>query len=189
MSRTGRLRRIRLPRRRWQAILLLVLLLALAGLQQWRPELFRPETSWTAGPETCHIERVVDGDTLVLAGSNQRVRLIGSDTPETVKPNWPVEPWGPEATAFTREFLSGGAARLEFDGPRRDKYGRMLAHVWVDGRMLNEELIRAGLARAELKYRYSADKKARFRRAEAEAKAARRGIWSDGATPPDAAIR
>ena len=95
---------------------------------------------------------MVDGDTFVLADAKEHVRLIGADTPETVKPNWPVEPWGPEATAFTKQFLAGGEVRLEFDGPPRDKYGRMLAFVWVGDRMLNEELIRAGLARAELQY-------------------------------------
>ena len=60
------------------------------------------------------VQRVVDGDTLLLA-NHARVRLIGADTPETVKPNWPVEPWGPEATAFTKDFLSGGEVHLEFD--------------------------------------------------------------------------
>ena len=169
----------RLPRRPWQVFLLLVLLLALAVLHQWRPAFFQYDASQTMESGTFRIARVVDGDTLVLADSKERIRLIGADTPETVKPNWPVEPWGPEATAFTKQFVSGGEVRLEFDGPPRDKYGRMLAFVWVGDRMLSEELIRAGLARAELKYPYSAEKKARFRRAEAEAQSARRGIWSE----------
>jgi micrococcal nuclease len=171
---------LRLPRRPWQAFLLVVLLLALAALQQWHPELFQRTAPRPLTAGTYHVARVVDGDTLVLADTAEHVRLIGADTPETVKPNWPVEPWGPEATAFTKEFLSatGGDARLEFDGEARDKYGRILAYVWTGDRMLNEELIRAGLARAELQYHYSATVKARFRRAEAEARAARRGIWS-----------
>jgi len=130
------------------------------------------------------VDRVIDGDTLVV-DEGARVRLIGSDTPETVKPNWPVERWGPEATAFTKEFVSGGEVRLEFDGDRQDNYGRTLAYVWVDHRMLNEELIRAGLARARTGFNYSRAMKTRFRRAEDEAQAARRGIWSDskGTTP------
>jgi micrococcal nuclease len=169
---------LRLPRRPWQAILLVTLLLALAALQQWRPQLFRPAAPPAFESETCRVARVVDGDTLLLADSKERVRLIGANTPETVKPNWPVEPWGPEAASFTRDFLSGGAVCMEFDGPARDKYGRKLAYVWVGDRMLNEELIRAGLARAELQYEYSAAIKERFRRAEAEARSNRRGIWS-----------
>jgi micrococcal nuclease len=178
MRRRPRLPPFRLPRRPWQAFLLLVLILALAALRQWRPELFDRAEPQPLGAGTHRVERVVDGDTLVLADLDEHVRLIGADTPETVKPNWPVEPWGPEATAFTGQFLAGGQVRLEFDGEPRDKYGRILAYVWVGDRMLNEELIRAGLARAELQYHYSTAMKTRFRHAEAEARAARRGIWS-----------
>jgi micrococcal nuclease len=132
-------------------------------------------------PGAYQVGRVVDGDTLLLS-NGARVRLIGADTPETVKPNHPVEPWGKEATQFTREFVAGGEVRLEFDREEKDKYGRFLAYVWVDDRMLNEELIRAGLARAEPQYRYAAAMKRRFMRAEAEARKAGHGIWS-GAAP------
>ena len=170
--------RRRLPRKPWQAFLLILFLVALSALNVWRPDLFQRESLRPIEAGSHRVARVVDGDTLVLADADQRVRLIGADTPETIKPNWPVEPWGPEATAFTRKFLSGGEVRLEFDGDRRDKYNRMLAYVWVGDRMLNEELICAGLARAELQYHYSATMKTRFRRAEAEARAARKGIWS-----------
>jgi micrococcal nuclease len=170
--------RRRLPRKPWQAFLAILVLAALSALKVWQPDLVQRDTSLPVEAGSHRVARVIDGDTLVLADADQRVRLIGADTPETVKPNWPVEPWGSEAAAFTRKFLSGGEVRLEFDGDRRDKYGRMLAYVWVGDHMLNEELIRAGLARAELQYRYSATMKTRFRRAEAEARAARRGIWS-----------
>jgi len=61
---------------------------------------------------------------------------------------------------------------------RRDQYGRTLAYVWAGNRMLNEELVRAGLARAERQYSYSAERKARFLEAQPEAQAARRGLWS-----------
>ncbi len=123
------------------------------------------------------VERVVDGDTLLLT-NGARVRLIGADTPETVKPGHPVEAWGPEAKQFTDEFVAAGAVHLQPDRERKDHYGRFLAYVWVDGRMLNEELIRAGLARASLGFRYSESMKTRFRRAQKEAQAAGRGVWS-----------
>jgi micrococcal nuclease len=171
--------KLRLPRRPAQAILLIAALLVLVALQQWHPVLFQQTTPPSGELESYSIARVVDGDTLLLANSKERVRLIGANTPETVKQNSPVEPWGPEATAFTKSFLSNGNVRLEFDSQRRDKYGRMLAYVWVGDRMLNEELIREGLARAETQYSYSSAMKARFRRAEAEARAARKGIWSE----------
>lgn len=123
------------------------------------------------------IKRVVDGDTLVLTDET-KVRLIGVDTPETVKQHHPVEPFGPEATAFTKAFVARGDVRLEFDKEKRDQYDRLLAYVWVGDKMLNEELVRAGLARAERQYSYAAARKAAFVRAEAEAQRAGRGIWS-----------
>jgi micrococcal nuclease len=181
MSRPRRFRPLRVPRRSWQALLLIVLSLAVVVARQCRPELVRPAPRHALEAGSYGVARVVDGDTLLLSEPRERVRLIGADTPETVKPNHPIEPWGPEATEFTKAFLAGGEVRLEFDTEPRDKYGRILAYVWVGDRMLNEELIRAGLARAEMQYHYSAAKKARFRQAEADARAARRGIWSDAA--------
>jgi micrococcal nuclease len=123
------------------------------------------------------IARVIDGDTIVVAPKST-IRLIGADTPETVKPEHPVEPLGPEATAFTKRFLSGGSARLTFDRERVDRFGRHLAYVWADHRLLNEELIRNGLARFEPRFHYSELMKRRFRQAEREAKDAHLGIWS-----------
>jgi micrococcal nuclease len=106
------------------------------------------------------------------------IRLIGVNTPETVKPEHPVEPWGPEATAFTRHFLAGGVVRLSFDRERVDRFGRFLAYVWVGDEMLNEALLRAGLARYEPQFRYSESIKRRFRQAEQAAKRESVGIWS-----------
>jgi len=136
-----------------------------------------PPEALTEG--TYAVGRVVDGDTLVLA-NGARVRLIGADTPETVKPDHPVEPFGAEATEFTERFVAeaGGQVRLQFDRERLDDYGRFLAYVFDGERMLNEELIREGLATAKTHFRYAASMKTRFRRAEDEAKRAGRGIWS-----------
>jgi micrococcal nuclease len=165
--------RLRYGQRRW---LVLLALLALAGLQSWRScSGDRQHAGLPA--EAAVVQRVVDGDTLLLS-DHTRVRLIGVDAPESVKPDWPVEPFGPEASAFTRQFVAGGKVRLEFDKERIDQYGRTLAYVWVGNKLLNEELVRAGLARCERKYHYSPQKKNRFVRAEQEAKDARRGIWS-----------
>ncbi len=140
--------------------------------------------SQSPGPESLseglhRVERVVDGDTLVLE-SGARVRLIGADTPETVKPNHPVEPYGPEATQFTKQFVedAGREVRLQLDRERKDRFDRFLAYVFVGDRMLNEELIRAGLAKARTEFNYSPTMKRRFRKAEEEAKSAGRGIWS-----------
>jgi micrococcal nuclease len=153
-----------------------VLVVLLLARRFWdEPPVSTPSQPPVAGSHD--VVRVVDGDTVLFA-PNMRVRLIGVNAPESVKPESPIEPWGPEASQFTREFLAGGIAQLEFDRERYDQYDRSLAYVWVGDRMLNEELLRAGLARWERHYNYSSDKKARFRAAQEEARQAGRGIWS-----------
>jgi micrococcal nuclease len=95
--------------------------------------------------------RVVDGDTVVvdIGGDRETLRLIGIDTPETVKPNSPVECFGPQASAFTKRFLPVGTPlRLERDVEARDDYGRLLVYVYLaaDGTFVNLELVRQGYA-------------------------------------------
>ena len=98
------------------------------------------------------VEHVVDGDTIdvTIDGDEERVRLIGIDTPETKRPDTPVECFGPEATAFTQNLLAPGTpVRLERDVVGRDDYGRLLAYVYraSDGILVNYEIIRQGYAR------------------------------------------
>jgi micrococcal nuclease len=95
---------------------------------------------------------VVDGDTIDadVHGSYVRIRLIGIDTPETVKPNTPVQCFGPEASAFTKQVLPAGTAILLVrDIEARDDYGRLLAYVYraADGLFVNLELAARGYAR------------------------------------------
>jgi micrococcal nuclease len=161
------------------AVVLLIVVLAIFRAWQAAQDTPAP-AALSEGTHT--VERVVDGDTLLLT-NQARVRLQGVDTPETVQPNHPVEPWGPESSEFTRQFIGDGRVRLQFDLERKDRYGRFLAYVYKGDRMLNEELLRAGLARAQLQYRYSDAMKRRFREAEQEARDARRGIWSELAEP------
>lgn len=125
------------------------------------------------------VRRVVDGDTLLLA-TGARVRLQGIDTPETVREGFAVQEWGPQASQFTKEFVAqaGMRVRLTFGLERKDRHDRFLAFVWHGERMLNEELLRAGLAYARLDYRYSMVMKRRFEKAQAEARRAGRGVWS-----------
>ena len=132
---------------------------------------------------------MVDGDTLIVGdgGDGQyQVRLIGADTPEVVKANTPVEPFGLEASEFVKQKIAdaGGRVRLSFDGDRTDRYGRTLAMVWLqmpNGKevWLNELLIREGLAHARLQYRYSHGAKLSFAVAEVEARKQRRNLWKD----------
>lgn len=166
----------------WQtAVLIVVLVVAVrygADLFEEHPQTPPVEPS-VVGQEYL-VRRVVDGDTLLL-DNRDRVRLLGVDTPETVAPNRPVEPFGHAASEFTRRMVEGRRVHLVFDKERKDRYGRYLAYVYLAGEdtMLNEELIRAGLSKAQLQYPYSNLMKRRFSAAEAEAKAARRGLWSE----------
>ena len=92
--------------------------------------------------------RVVDGDTIVLSNS-EKVRLIGVDTPETVRPNTPVEYFGKEASAFTKQMVEGKQVKLEYDWQQRDKYGRLLAYVYlIDGTFINAEIIKQSYGHA-----------------------------------------
>ena len=151
----------------------------------------KPLPSKTQGPLTegvWTVVHVVDGDTIDVGddeGKKYRIRLIGADTPETVKPNTPVQPFGPEASDFTKRKIAEAnfSVRLAFDGDQVDKYGRSLAMVYLqmpDGNevWLNELLIREGLARAQLQYRFSKGAKSTFQQAEDEAKRAKRNVWS-----------
>ena len=145
------------------------------------------------------VVRVVDGDTIVIShvppwreeggGAGRavqpRVRLVGINAPESVAPDQPVEPYGAEAAEFTRQFLSGGQVRLRFDRRKLDKYDRFLAYVFVGDVMLNEELVRCGLAWADHYPGDSASMARRIRKAEQQAREAQRGIWSTtGADSP-----
>jgi micrococcal nuclease len=103
-------------------------------------------------PANAVVELVVDGDTIdvTIDGDTERVRMIGIDTPETKKPDTPVECFGPEATAFTQSLLTHGTpVRLERDVVGRDDYGRILAYVYraSDSIFVNYEIIRHGYAR------------------------------------------
>lgn len=142
------------------------------------PSLFR-ESSPPRDGESALVERVIDGDTLLLSGGT-RVRLLGVDTPETKHPQRPVEALGEEAAKFTRSRVEGRRVILRFDRERVDPYGRRLAYVEVDNECLNVELVRAGLSRAETGFPIRQAMKRRLQDAEAEANSARRGLWAIG---------
>ena len=136
--------------------------------------------AWSS--ETATVTRVVDGDTLVvsIAGREERVRLIGVDTPETVHPQKPVEYFGKEASAFTKRIAEGQSVRLEGDPQNtdRDKYHRLLRYVYLpDGRLLNAEIIRQGYGFAYTRFPFS--KMEEFRALELEAREANRGLWAE----------
>lgn len=128
---------------------------------------------------TAKVTKVVDGDTIKIEkeGLEETVRMIMVDTPETVHPGKPTQPFGPEASAFAKEMLEGKEVKLERDVSERDRYGRILAYVYVNDRMFNEVLLEKGLARVSA---FPPDVKHvdRFRQIQNEAQKAKLGIWS-----------
>ena len=133
-------------------------------------------------PGTVTVTRVVDGDTIDIevAGQTERVRLIGIDTPEAVRPDAPVECYGPEASAFLGEYLpSGTQVSLARDVVGRDDYGRLLAYVWraSDGTFVNEAIVRSGYARP-LTIEPNDTYAETFVDAAREAEENGRGLWS-----------
>ncbi len=125
---------------------------------------------------------VVDGDTIDvdIDGHRERVRLIGIDTPETKKPNTPVQCFGPEATKFTKSMLVDDAQlHLERDVVARDDYGRMLAYVYLatDGTFVNMAIVRQGFAHV-LTIRPNAAHADQFEAAASAARADNIGLWA-----------
>lgn len=145
-----------------------------------------------APPPTTHAEpvdatavvlRVVDGDTIDIRDEVRgrlRVRILGIDTPETKKPNSPVECWGPEATEFAASTMLGQRVALVPDPTqdRTDRYGRTLAYlVRADGFDYAVEAARAGAARSYVYGGKPVSRHAAIAAAEREARDARRGLW------------
>jgi micrococcal nuclease len=104
------------------------------------------------------------------------VRLIGIDTPESVKPGTPVECFAREASAFLKRLVEGREVRLELDVEERDRYGRLLAYVHRRGLFVNAEMVRRGYATVATfppNVRHAED----FVRLQREARKNLRGLW------------
>jgi micrococcal nuclease len=124
----------------------------------------------------------VDGDTLVVHvdGRDEKVRLIGIDTPETVDPRKPVECFGKEASQHMKEMVPpGSAVRLERDAELRDRYGRLLAYVFreSDGEFVNEAMVADGFAQT-LTIPPNVAYADRFTDAQRAAREDGKGLWS-----------
>jgi micrococcal nuclease len=125
------------------------------------------------------IEKVSDGDSFdaVIQGRRERVRLIGIDAPELEQ-----RPWGKKAKKYLEEMAAASKWEMgiEYDMEKRDKHDRVLAYLWSrDGKLVNEELLRAGLAviftlPPNVKY---VD---RFRTSQVIARENKAGIWGKG---------
>lgn len=94
------------------------------------------------------VVEVIDGDTLSIDynGKTEKIRLIGVNCPESVHPTKGVEPFGKEASNFTKSSLEGKKISFELDVEERDQYGRILAYVYLDFKMFNKTLLEEGYA-------------------------------------------
>ena len=128
--------------------------------------------------------RIVDGDTIVInyKGKPEKVRLLCVNTPESVHPDKKQNiPMGKVASDYAKKRLKGKYIDLEFEGPKRGKYGRLLAYVFVDEVNFNLELVRQGLSPYYTKYGLSQKYDQEFREAERYAREHKLNIWGDPA--------
>jgi micrococcal nuclease len=170
-------RRLRRLRRRLPWLLVAVLAAALGAR-----ELPFGEGASGHGAVRATVVRAVDGDTVVArlaGGREERVRYIGIDTPEDVKPGTPVQCYSRDAAARNRALVEGRPVTLRFDVERRDHYGRLLAYVYR-GRgnlFVNARLVAEGYARA-YPYPPNTAHAEEFAALARRAESARRGLWS-----------
>ncbi len=132
--------------------------------------------STTAGRVRARVVKVVDGDTIEIEGG-ARVRYIGVDTPETVKPATPVQCFGKEASAKNKELLEGKIVELEKDVSETDRYGRLLRYVYIGDIFVNKYLVDEGFAYSSS---YPPDVKYQeiFKEAQKAAQDAKKGLWA-----------
>ncbi len=135
--------------------------------------------------ESAEVSRILDGDTIkvILGSRSETIRYIGIDTPETKHPNKPIECFGPEASLFNQKLVSGKRVLLEKDTTDRDRYGRLLRYVWVEGvGLVNHILVENGYARMSI---HPPDVKYRsiLLSAESFARVNKTGLWSACSKP------
>jgi micrococcal nuclease len=130
------------------------------------------------------VVEVIDGDTIkvTVQGRIETVRYIGIDSPETNHPTKGLESGGREASEVNRQLVARQQVRLELDVQERDRYGRLLAYVYVGDQMINAELVRRGYAQATTvppNVRYQDQ----FVKVQREAREQKRGLWADPSAP------
>ncbi|MCM3088518.1 thermonuclease family protein [Bhargavaea ginsengi] len=152
-----------------------------AAKEETEPAKKPTETGGTTAHIPVELVKTIDGDTIKIRynGQEENVRYLLIDTPETSHPRLGKQPFGEQAKERNRELVNSGELSIEFDiGDRTDKYGRLLAYVYVNGKSVQETLLREGLARVGYVYPPSTRHLTPFEAAEAEAKAKKVGIWS-----------
>ncbi len=185
MTRLSGFRQFRYRGQRgWLAIVLLVLTGAglLAQQAGWFSLTQTGEQVTANQPGLYAVAHFVDGDTIAVTmnGHVEKVRFIGVDTPETHKPNTPVQCYGPAAAAFTQATIGQNQVRLVSDSlsTDRDRYDRLLRYVYLpDGTLVNEKLIQNGYGFYYPYFPFT--KSEQFASDEAAAMATHKGLWGN----------
>lgn len=130
-------------------------------------------------PETYLVTKIVDGDTIYVAGISTRIRLVGVNTPETVKSDTPVQCYGPEASNYLKELLLGKYVGLEIDAASgaMDIYNRQLRYVYLNGENVSQKIILGGYGK-EASYGNDYKYRQQFLEAEEYARTNKIGLWS-----------
>ena len=173
-------RRIRRVHKISLVSLLLIIFVAIAQQQGWLKQASKGVL--TSQPGLYAVDHFVDGDTIAvnMNGTVETIRFIGVDTPETHKPNTPVQCYGPAAAAYTKNRIGTQRVRLVSDSQstNRDRYNRLLRYVYLpDGTNVDQELVAKGYAFAYVSFPFT--KSDDFAAAQANA---RNRTWACGAT-------
>jgi len=147
-----------------------------------------PQITQVIQSEHAFVKRTVDGDTLdvIIAGTEEKVRLIGINSPESVAPRRPVECFGKEASHQMDLLATGHQVTMAGDAldANRDKYGRLLRYIYLeDGTFVNSWMVEKGFAFAYTSFPFQYSKK--FVALELQARAAQLGLWNSAVCPYD----
>lgn len=172
----------RLLTKRSTPLWLVIVILIVWAIQQSGALESAQQAAVTSQPGLYKVTRFVDGDTIEIDmnGTKETVRMIGIDTPETHRPNTPVQCYGPAAAAFTKNTIGNKRVRLEADpkNTNRDRYDRLLRYVYTeDNKFVNRAVIDGGYGFAYLSFPFS--KSDEFDSAQAAAQASKKGLWAN----------
>ncbi|WP_153730894.1 thermonuclease family protein [Sporosarcina obsidiansis] len=167
--------------KKWISSFLIAVVVAIAAV--YFPELMGEQKKEPSRDGLIPVELVktIDGDTIKILyeGKEQNVRYLLIDTPETNHPRLGKQPFGQEAKVRNQELLQKGQLEIEFDiGEKYDKYGRLLAYIYIDGKSVQEQLLKEGLARVAYVYPPNTRYLDEFEQAQQQAKKAGIGIWT-----------
>jgi micrococcal nuclease len=169
-----------------KAIVVLLAVLAAAALARWLPSSSSGSHGSARDRIAAVIDHPIDGDTIAVRtreGRSVHVRRLGIDTPETHRPDTPVECGGRQASAAMARLAPRGTHVTLATDPtqdRIDRYGRLLAYVFLaDGRLVEDEQLRAGWATVYVFHGNPVQRVAEFRVDERRAEEERRGVWSE----------